>query len=245
VSHIFGCDSTETNTVSGALLSSSISNVNTFCSFQIPSKPTNAAVIIGDICEVPLQVSHCPDFQADQSNQATYDNGPLTVMLGALSFSAGTKDTLTGSKYGDGTGRVQCYQLSVLKGDLSVSQSILALESSSVTAPVSPELTNRQRGVPGPTMRASIDRFILSHGAADVQKPKQAYLYRMVKEAEEHGSHTRPIEDDPWTLSMEWLQLDINRLLEKKTVLLQDTLNSLHSDIKQDFDKELLLPKTL
>ncbi len=222
-----------------------MSNVNTFCSFQIPSIPTNATVMIGDICEVPLEVSHCPDFQADQSSQATHDSGPRTVVLGALSFSVGTTDASTGSKYGDCTGKIQRYQLSVLKDDLSVSQSILALESRSVTAPFSHELINRRRGVPGPIMRASIDSFILSHGAADTQKPKQADLCRTVKEAEEHGSHTRPIQDDPRTLSMEWLQLDMNKLLEKKTILLQDTLNSLHSVIQQDSDKELLLPKTL
>lgn len=236
--HIFDCNSTETNTVSGALLSSSTSNVNTFCSLKISSITTNAAVTVGNICEVPLQVSHCPSFQADQSS-------PLTVVLSALSFSAGTQHTSTGSRYGDGTGRVQYYQLSILKGDRSVAQCVLAFESSNVTAPVSHELISRQRGVPGPIMKDSIDRFIVSHDALDTQKPKRVELYKIVKRAEEHGSHTRPIQDDPWTLSMEWLHLEVDRLLEKKTVLLQDTLNSLHSDIEQDSDKELLLPKTL
>ena len=230
--HNSSYDSTETKTVSGVLLNSSTSNVSTFCSFQIPSMPSIAAVMIGNVCEVPLQ------FQAGQSS-------PLTIVLGALSFSAGTTNTPIGSRNGDSTGIVQCYQLSVLKDDLSVAQCILAFGSSSVTVPVSHELISRQRGLPGPIMRASIDRFIFSDDAPKFEKRKRVELYRMVRRAEEHGSLTRSIQDDAWTLNMEWLQLEINSLLEKKTVLLQETLKSLHSDIEQDSEKELLLPKTL
>lgn len=243
--HIFGCDSTKINIVSGALLSSSISNVNTFCSFQLSSMPTNAAVMIGNICEVPLQVSHRPALLADHSSQATHDSGPLTVVLGALSFGAGTKHTSTGSRYGDGTGRVQYLRLSILKGDLSVVQCILAFESSSVTASVSHELISRQKNIPGPIMGDDVDRFIFSHDTPEITKRKRVELHRMVRKAEEQGSHTRSIQYDPWTLDMEWLQLEINGLLEKKAVLLQENLKSLHSDIEQDSDKERLLPKTL
>lgn len=219
-----------------------MSNVNTVCSFHIPSIPANAAVMIGDPCEVPLQVSEYPDFQADQLNPSTLDSGRLTVVLDALSFNAGTEYHSTGSSYGDGTRRVQFYQLSVLNGDLSVSQSILAFGSSGGTAAVSHGLITRQRGVPGPIMRDSIDKFILSHGAPDTQMPNHAELY---KKAQKQGSHMKPIQDDPWTLSMEWLQSEIDRLCEKKTILFQEALNSLHSDIEQDSDKEFLLPRTM
>lgn len=207
--------------------------------------PTNAAVMIGNVCEVPLQVSHRPALLADHSTQATHDSGPLTVVLGTLSFSAGTKHTSTGSTYGDGTGRVQYHQLSILNRDLSVAQCILAFESSSVTASVSHELISRQKNIPGPIMGNDINRFIFSHDTPEIKKRKRVKLHRMVRKAEEQKGHKRPIQYDPWTLNMEWLRLEINGLLERKAILLHETLKTLHSDIEHDSDKELLRPKTL
>lgn len=225
---------------------SCISNVNIFYSFQLSETPGQAAVMMSDPGEIPIPASNYTDILAYQSDLATRYVGPLTIVLDTLSFSESIGDSsATRSGHGDDTERIQYYRLSVLKGDLSVFQSILEIQSKSLTALTSHEPKILERGVPGPFVRNSIDNFILSPHMSDYSVLDNARSSRTFKNAEKRGGHLRLNQDDPWTLNMEWLLLEVLRLRGTETINLQDALKNVQLGREREPAKKLLLPKTL
>ena len=222
-----------------------MSGAKTFFAFRMSSSSTNMAISICDPCNVLMQDSHYPGYEADGSEMTTYDGGTLTLVLDALTYSIEKSDTSSRPGPDDCERRVQLYKLSVLNGDFSVSQSLIASTSSSVSFPIRKPDKSKIRSVPGPIMEDSTDGFIVSYDESDTPWQENAESPKITQLSFERESHTGLVREDPWTLSTEWVQLGIQSYLENQTIPFSETLASVRRDIEQDSGKELVLPKSL
>ena len=217
-----------------------------FFAFRISGPSGNIPISICGPCNAPLSDLH--GLRSEDHALETNDAGTRTILTIVLDGVADVErkenfmnwpesiiaDTVT-----------QFYKFSVLTGDFSLTQCLLALAPSRLAASVRPLDRSKSGRVSGSSKEYSASG--LRNADDGCEAPVQGYMESLNNSRSKHEPtvQIKLAKEDPWTLDMGWMRSRIQTILDNETTLFSEILESVRLEIEQSSSKEPWLPRSL
>ena len=222
-----------------------MSGICAFFAFRMSGPSSNIPTSICGPCNAPLSDLHELRSEDHASEMNTGTRTILTIVVAGVANSEREKRFIDRPESIRAHTITQFYKFSVLTGDFSLTQSLLALAPSRLAT----SIKHLDRSKSGPVSEFSKEYSANGFTNADDgrEAPVQGYkeLLKNSRSSHRSGVHTELAEEDPWTLDMGWLRSRTQKILDNEVTVFSEVLESMRLEIEQSPSNEPSLPRSL
>ena len=222
-----------------------MSGICAFFAFRMSGPSGNIPISICGPCYAHLSDPHDLRFEDHALEMNACTRTILTIVVAGVAHMEREKILVDrpGSVRADTITPI--LKFSVLTGDFSLTQSLLALAPSCLATSVEHLDRSKSGRVSGSSKEYSVNGFTNADDGREA--PVQGYTESLKNSRSSHrsGGHTELVEEDPWTLDMGWLRSRTQTILDNETTFFLEFLESVRLEIEQSSSREPSLPRSL